>query len=79
MGLSAISRQTSELFMLEVCDDDCLGTMVSLLISLRYASLQLPLENRENKNSRMSVWAKFAKISSRENFYLYSIPLDGTF
>ena len=48
-------------------DDGCLGTMVSLLIGLLYASLQLPLDNRE-----MSVWAKFAKISSRENFYLYS-------
>ena len=23
----------------------------------------------------MSVWAKLAKISSRKNFYLYSIPL----
>ena len=26
--------------------------MVSLLIGLLYASLQLPLDNRENKNSR---------------------------
>ena len=33
-------------------DDRCLGTMVSLLIGLLYASLQLPLDNRENKNSR---------------------------
>ena len=33
-------------------DDGCLGTMVSLLIGLLYASLQLPLDNRENKNSR---------------------------
>ena len=53
-------------------DDHCLGTMVSLLIGLLYASLQLPLDNRENKNS-WNVWAKFAKISSCENFYLYSI------
>ena len=47
--------------------------MVSLLIRLLYASLQLPLDSRENKTREMSVWAKFAKISSRENFYLYSI------
>ena len=53
-------------------DDGCLGTMVSLLIGLLYASLQLPLDNCKNKNSR-NVWAKFAKISSGENFYLYSI------
>ena len=33
-------------------DDGCLGTMVSLLNGLLYASLQLPLDNRENKNSR---------------------------
>ena len=33
-------------------DDGCLGTMVSLLIGLLYASLQLPLDNRENKNLR---------------------------
>ena len=33
-------------------DDGCLGTMVSLLIGLLYASLQLPLDNRENNNSR---------------------------
>ena len=33
-------------------DDGCLGTMVSLLIGLHYASLHLPLDNRENKNSR---------------------------
>ena len=33
-------------------DDGCLGTMVSLLIGLLYASLQLPLDNRENKHSR---------------------------
>ena len=26
--------------------------MVSLLVGLLYASLQLPLDNRENKNSR---------------------------
>ena len=49
MGLSAISN---ELFMLEVCRWSFLGTMVSLLIGLLYASLQLPLDNRENKNSR---------------------------
>ena len=39
----------------ECADDGCLGTMVqwvSLLIGLLYASLQLPLDNRENKNSR---------------------------
>ena len=30
----------------------CLGTMVSLLIGLLYASLQLRLDNRENKNSQ---------------------------
>ena len=29
-----------------------IGVMVSLLIGLLYASLQLPLDNRENKNSR---------------------------
>ena len=33
-------------------DDGCLGIMVGLLIGLLYASLQLPLDNRENKNSR---------------------------
>ena len=33
-------------------DDGCLGSMVSLLIDLLYASLQLPLDNRENKNSQ---------------------------
>ena len=33
-------------------DDGCLGTMVSLLIGLHYASLHLPLDNRENKNLR---------------------------
>ena len=53
-------------------DDGCLGTMVSLLTGLLYASLQLPLDNRENKNSR-NVWAKFAQISSCKNFYSYSI------
>ena len=36
----------------ECADDHCLGTMVSLLNGLLYASLQLPLDNRENKNSR---------------------------
>ena len=36
--------------------------------------MQFPLENRENKTREMSVWAKFAKISSSENFYFYSIP-----
>ena len=36
----------------ECADDGCLGTMVSLLIGLLYATLQLPLDNRENKNSR---------------------------
>ena len=29
-----------------------MGIMVSLLIGLLYASSQLPLDNRENKNSR---------------------------
>ena len=33
-------------------DDGCLGTMVSLLFGLLYASLQLPLDNRKNRNSR---------------------------
>ena len=33
-------------------NDGCLGTMVSLLIGLLYTSLQLPLDNCENKNSR---------------------------
>ena len=33
-------------------DDGCLGTMVSLLIGLLYASLQLPLDNRKTKNSQ---------------------------
>ena len=50
MGLSVISN---ELFMVEVkcADNGCLGTVVSLLIGLLYASLQLPLDNHENKNS----------------------------
>ena len=41
--------------------------MVSLLIGLLYASLQLPLDNRENKNSRNVCLSQI-----RENFYLYS-------
>ena len=35
--------------------------------------MQFPLDNRQNKNFEMSVWAKFTKISSHENFYLYNI------
>ena len=35
--------------------------------------MQLPLDNRENKTRKMSAWAKSAKMSSRENFYLFSI------
>ena len=35
---------------LECADDGCLETMVSLIIGLLYASLQLPLDNHENKN-----------------------------
>ena len=53
-------------------DDRCLGAMVSLLIGLLYASLQLPWIIAKIKTREMSVWAKFAEISSRENFYLYS-------
>ena len=33
--------------------------MVSLLIGLLYASLKLPLDNRENKNSR--IWLRQTK------------------
>ena len=33
-------------------DGDCSGTIVSLLIGPLCASLQLPLDNRKNKNSQ---------------------------
>ena len=42
-------------------DDGCLGTMVRLLIGLLFASLQLPLDNRENKNSRKVCLSKIRK------------------
>ena len=56
----------------ECADDGCLGTLVSLLIGLLYASLQPLWIIAKIKTREMCVWAKFAKISSRENFYLYS-------
>ena len=42
--------------------------MVSLLIGLLYASLQLPLDNRENKNSRNVCLSQI-----RENIFLRKI------
>ena len=47
--------------------------MVSLLIGLLYASVQLLLDNRENKNPRNVCLSQIREISSREHFYLYSI------
>ena len=46
--------------------------MVKLLTGLLYASLQLPLDNRENKNLRNVCLSQIRKKSSCENFYLYS-------
>ena len=54
-------------------DDGCLGTMVSLLIGLLYASLQLPLDNRENKNSGNVCLSQIRENISPQNLYLYSI------
>ena len=51
-------------------DDGCLGTVANLLIGLLYASLQLPLDSRENKNSRNVCLSQI-----RENVYLYSMHL----
>ena len=46
---------------LKCADDWCMATIVSLLIGPIIGSTH-----------EMSVWAKFTKISSRENFYLYN-------
>ena len=55
-------------------DDGCLGTTVSLLIGLLYMQVCNSLwKIVKIKTCEMSVWAEFAKISSRENFYIYSI------
>ena len=51
-------------------DDGCFGTMVSLLIGLLYASLQLTLNNCENKNSRNVCLSKI-----RENIFPRKFPL----
>ena len=51
-----------------------MATIVSLLIGPIGSTIRNSLwKIVKIKNREMSVWAKFAKISSRENFYLYSI------
>ena len=48
-------------------------TIVSLLIGSIGSTLYNSLwKIAKIKTREMSVWAKFAKITSRENFYLYS-------
>ena len=51
-------------------DDGCLGTVVSLLIGLLYASLQIPLDNRENKNSRNVCLSEICKNIFLRKFLL---------
>ena len=46
--------------------------MVSLLIGLLYASLQLPLDNSKNKKSRNVCLSQIRENIFRENFYLNS-------
>ena len=70
-GLHDISN---ELFYAWKCADDwCVATIVSLLIGLTDSTICNSLWTLAKiKTHKMSVWAKFAKISSRKNFYLYS-------
>ena len=45
-------------------NNGCMGTVVSLLIGLLYAILQLPLDNRENKN-----WGNVCRSQIRKNIF----------
>ena len=49
--------------------------MVSLLIGLLYASLQLPLDNRENKNSRNVCLSQIRENIFPRKFLLIQYPI----
>ena len=71
---TGLSANSNELFMLRVCRRWLFGDSGKLTHWIYSMQVCISLWIiAKIKTREMCVWAKFAKISSRENFYLYSI------